>query len=113
MSRRLEPPDPRLHALRTLAALFVRHGPGAPPPPTAGSPRDNVILELGMFLGLHGQERALILRPRGADLKIPSDLLGITPLDYDAAKAEEDPIGAIATPANKLRRLIAKLGPRT
>lgn len=79
----------------------------------AGSPRDNVILELGMFLGLHGQERALILRPRGADLKIPSDLLGITPLDYDAAKAEEDPISAIATPVNKLRRLIARLGPRT
>jgi hypothetical protein len=35
MSRRPEPPDPRLHALRTLAALLVRHGPDTPPPPTA------------------------------------------------------------------------------
>jgi hypothetical protein len=35
MSRRPEPPDPRLHAVRTLAAMLVRHGPGAPPPPTA------------------------------------------------------------------------------
>lgn len=38
MSRRPEPPDPRLHALRTLAALLVRHGPGATPPPTAAAP---------------------------------------------------------------------------
>ena len=77
-----------------------------------GAPRDNVVLELGMFLGLHGQHRALILRPRGEDVKIPTDLLGIAPLDYDPDRARTDPVGAVATAANQLRRLINDLGPR-
>jgi hypothetical protein len=36
-----DPPDPRKHALRTLAALLVRHGPTTPapePPEAAGLP---------------------------------------------------------------------------
>jgi hypothetical protein len=37
MSRRPEPADPRLHALRTLAALLARHGPGRPTPPAAAA----------------------------------------------------------------------------
>lgn len=37
-ARRREPVDPRLHAVRTLAALLVRHGPRRfepEPPPVA------------------------------------------------------------------------------
>jgi len=79
---------------------------------TTQSPRDNVILELGMFMGLHGPERALFIRPRGLDLKLPTDLLGITALDYDATHAVNDPIAAVASAASKLRRHISDLGPR-
>jgi len=46
------------------------------------SPRDNVIFELGLFMGTLGRERVFILKPKGIDVRIPSDLLGITWLEY-------------------------------
>ena len=49
---------------------------------TTDAPRDNVIFELGLFIGALRHERTLIIQPRGTDLKIPSDLLGLTPIDY-------------------------------
>lgn len=49
---------------------------------TLNAPRDNVIFELGLFIGALGHARTLIIQPRGTDLKIPSDLLGLTPLGY-------------------------------
>ena len=38
------------------------------------APRDNVILELGMCMGMLTRCRTFILRPRGIDIKIPTDL---------------------------------------
>jgi CRP/FNR family cyclic AMP-dependent transcriptional regulator len=50
-------------------------------------PRDNVLLEFGMFLGAIGRTRTYFLKPRGVNIKLPSDLFGLKPLefDYDAA----------------------------
>lgn len=45
--------------------------------------RDNVILELGLFIGRLGRRRTFVIRPRGVELAIPSDLLGLTALDFD------------------------------
>jgi Predicted nucleotide-binding protein containing TIR-like domain/Ricin-type beta-trefoil lectin domain-like len=46
--------------------------------------RDNVIFELGLFISLLGRERCFIVVPHGAaQLHIPTDLLGMTPLYYD------------------------------
>ena len=49
---------------------------------TSAAPRDNIIFEIGLFIGALRHERTLIIQPRGTDLKIPSDLLGLTPIDY-------------------------------
>lgn len=44
------------------------------------SPRDNVVFELGLFMGALGRRRAfpVILPPKKGKLKLPSDLLGNT-----------------------------------
>jgi len=46
-------------------------------------PRDNVIFEYGMFLGKHTRKRAFFIIPIGIDIKLMTDVLGITCLTYD------------------------------
>jgi len=46
-------------------------------------PRDNVIFEYGMFLGKHTRKKAFFIVPRGINIKLMTDVLGITSLDYD------------------------------
>jgi predicted nucleotide-binding protein len=75
------------------------------------APRDNVILELGMCIGALGHERSLIVRPRTRDLKIPSDLLGITPLEYDASDMVHLP-AAIGPVCTAISKLVRELGPK-
>jgi predicted nucleotide-binding protein len=52
------------------------------------APRDNVVLELGLFIGAFGHERVFMVVPQGADIKIPTDLLGLTQLRYKPAKEQ-------------------------
>ena len=42
------------------------------------APRDNVVLELGLFLGFFGRERSFLLVENCKNIKIPSDYDGIT-----------------------------------
>lgn len=45
-------------------------------------PRDNVVFELGLFLGRIGRQRSYMLRPEGVDVKLPSDLGGVNWASY-------------------------------
>lgn len=46
------------------------------------SPRDNVMLELGIFLGAIGRKRTFAVYDRTAIVKLPSDLAGVTHATY-------------------------------
>lgn len=46
------------------------------------APRDNVIFELGLFMGALGRHRTFMIHQRGLDIKIPTDLLGVTRVTY-------------------------------
>jgi len=74
------------------------------------TPRDNVIFELGLFMGRLGRARAILMEPRGKDVKLPSDLAGVTTIPYKFVKGGEN--AALMGPAcNKLRDHITQLGP--
>jgi CRP/FNR family transcriptional regulator, cyclic AMP receptor protein len=75
------------------------------------SPRDNVVFELGLFMGALGRKRTLIAQERGAELKIPSDLRGLTTLLYQPGKPEDmrSRVGALCT---DLAESMKKLGVR-
>lgn len=47
------------------------------------SPRDNVVFELGLFMGSLGRDRTFVVSPKGVDLKLPTDLLGLTNVMYE------------------------------
>ncbi len=49
---------------------------------THATPRDNVVFEMGLFLGRLGRERVFMVRDADVELKIPSDLSGLNPITY-------------------------------
>ncbi|UTP40926.1 nucleotide-binding protein [Phenylobacterium sp. LH3H17] len=73
------------------------------------APRDNVIFELGLFMGRLGRTRAILMEPREKDLKLPSDLAGVTTIAYQFEKGGEN--ARLMGPAcNKLREHIKRHG---
>lgn len=74
------------------------------------TPRDNVIFELGLFMGRLGRARAVLMEPREEKVKLPSDLAGITAIPYRFEKGDD--AAALLGPAcNRLRDHINALGP--
>lgn len=75
------------------------------------APRDNTVFELGLFMGRLERSRTFIVKEQSADVKIPTDLLGITPLTYihhEGGKLT----AAVAPVCTELRKVIDSLGVR-
>lgn len=64
-------------------------GASAAPAAESGqsAPRDNVVFEAGLFGGVLGMRRTFILHAKGS--KLPTDLLGLTCVRYDATTPAE------------------------
>lgn len=73
------------------------------------SVRDNVVLELGMFIGALGLEKCFVLVPDSAKQKfrLPTDLAGVTVSSYD----DKDPevIDAVTGSCAKIKQVVRKL----
>jgi predicted nucleotide-binding protein len=72
------------------------------------TPRDNVIFELGYFMGRLGRSRAILMEPRGTRVKLPSDLAGVTTIRYRIEP--KDMAVGMARACNELRDHIMLLG---
>ena len=71
--------------------------------------RDNVVFELGLFVGALGRKNTFILIPRGTkDLHLPSDLAGVTTLDYEHHREDGNLQAAVAPACNKIKKALIK-----
>jgi hypothetical protein len=53
------------------------------------APRDNVLFELGLFMGRLGRERTYFVCEKNNELKIPTDLLGVSPASYERRDGQD------------------------
>src|SRR5262245_26079737 len=75
------------------------------------APRDNVLFELGLFMGRLGRERTYFVCDNNQDLKIPTDLLGVNPASYE--RREDQDLGeALAIACSAIARRMRELGVR-
>ncbi len=74
------------------------------------APRDNVVFELGLFMGRLGRKRAILMEPREDKVKLPSDLSGVTTIPYNY-KSGKDAAALMAPACNVLRDHIKEWGP--
>jgi hypothetical protein len=75
------------------------------------SPRDNVLLELGLFIGVLGQQRTFLVFDRTAGLKLPSDLAGVTAATFQPHRVENW-LAAVGPACTRIEASIKKLGTR-
>jgi hypoxanthine phosphoribosyltransferase len=68
------------------------------------APRDNVVLELGLFIGKLGRRRAVIFTPTEPKVKLPSDLSAITTIEYRLTSDPGNMPTALGPACNKLKR---------
>lgn len=108
------PVDALLEAVRTsdfAAFLFGPDDKVVSRDKEYNAPRDNSVFELGLFMGQLDRSRTFIIKEQKADIKIPTDLLGITPIDYvdHGGPHLAATIGPVCT---GLRKVVSKLGCR-
>lgn len=75
----------------------------------ASAPRDNVVFELGLFMGKLSSKRVFFAREIGVDIKLPSDLYGIQPIEYRRKNGEALSI-SVQPICNHLIDVAKKLG---
>ena len=78
---------------------------------SAPAPRDNVLFELGLFMGALGRQRTYLLFDRTAKLKLPTDLAGVSAATYEP-HASGNLRAALGSAATQIEDRIAKLGIR-
>ena len=66
--------------------------------------RDNVLFELGMFIGKLGRKKAFVVHPGNKGVSLPSDLAGITTAPYDPV--ERNLAAALGPVASRIRTAV-------
>lgn len=77
----------------------------------SASPRDNMVFELGLFMGGLGRSRTYVVSPKGGDIKLPTDILGVTRATYTLGPVRSLD-KRLAPVAKLITQQIAKMGPK-
>lgn len=76
------------------------------------STRDNVVFELGLFVGRLGRERSFFFLPSEQQgYRLPTDLIGTNPGVYESGRSDGNFVAATAVACNAVRRNIDQLAP--
>ena len=73
------------------------------------APRDNVLLEIGLFIGALGRARTFVVFDSGADIKLPSDLAGVTLAGFQL-RDRGTLQAALGPPCFRIKEAMAELG---
>lgn len=74
--------------------------------------RDNVLFELGLFIGHLSRERNFIVVPNSEAhmLHMPTDLLGLTSIPFEPRRQDGNMRAALGPTATKISKIVSKLG---
>ena len=77
--------------------------------------RDNIIFELGLFIGRLGLEKTFFVIPRASeDMHLPTDIAGLTPAYFEANRGDRNLRAALGPASNQIKKEMEKLeSPRT
>lgn len=73
--------------------------------------RDNVLFELGLFMGVLGRKRTFFVYNSDDNVKIPSDLKGITSSIYKTKGSGEGLLSDISSAVDQIRDQVRREGP--
>ena len=76
---------------------------------TSQAPRDNVLFELGLFMGRLGPTRTFAVCSDAA-MKLPSDLAGVTVAHYESRRIATEPKAAVSPACFDIRQSVRSLG---
>ena len=70
--------------------------------------RDNVVFELGLFIGKLGRENCFFVIPKdNNNFHLPSDLFGLTPLTYNSARSDGNLKATFGPACNNIKKQIS------
>jgi hypothetical protein len=75
-------------------------------------PRDNVLFELGLFMGALGRARTFMVYDETKRPDLPSDLAGVTAATYKPHTRSGNPTAQFGAVATKIKQAIQRLGLR-
>lgn len=78
---------------------------------SGSAPRDNVLFELGLFMGSLGRQRTFIVYDRTIDMKLPSDLAGVSAATFEP-HSSGNLEGALGAATTRIEQRIERLGLR-
>ncbi|AYB32998.1 TIR domain-containing protein [Chryseolinea soli] len=70
--------------------------------------RDNVLFELGLFIGKLGRNKCFIVTPDKPDIHLPTDLLGVNIAKYESNRSDKNLQAATGGLCHKIKEAIGK-----